>query len=290
MMRCAILIIAALLFISFHPAEAMAQEIVVIKSSNIKPYEESLEGFKNVCNANFVELDVNELSKSELLSSVYRINPDLVLAIGKTALYKIKGIKGIPVVYAMVSNPRSIISDKEHITGVSMNIPIRRQMEEFLRLSPYAKNIGIIYDPGKTALLFDEAMSAAKSLGITVVSREIYNSKDAMPAINDIRDRIDAFLMLPDTTAIKKESVEYLFLTSHENYIPVITFSEKYLKAGAFVALNIDAKDIGRQAGEMARKVLKGVSVMDIPASQPRNASIKINIKTARRFGYNEIL
>jgi putative ABC transport system substrate-binding protein len=277
------LIIVAFLVFFCSSGPSFAQEIVVVKGPFIKPYEEAVKGFRSVCRAELTELE-SVLSKSELLSRIYQIKPDLVLAIGNTALQKIKDVRGIPVVYAMVTNPGGILNDAGHVSGVSMNIPLEKQLKEFLNISPSSRNIGIVYDPDKSSHFLEEAHGAAQALGVEIISREVDNPRDVISAINSMKGVVDAFLMLPDTTVVTEESLEYLFLTSHEKHIPVIAFSEKYLKSGAFMAVSIDAADIGRQAGLIASRVLKGISISQIPPGRPRTASISINIKTARRF------
>ncbi|MEW6003439.1 MAG: ABC transporter substrate-binding protein, partial [Nitrospirota bacterium] len=196
-----------------------------------------------------------------------------------------KRIKDIPIIYAMVSNPMSILSGEKNITGVSMNISAEKQLTALLEVSPDINRIGLVYDPRKTAHLVDEAQSVASSSGIAVVSQKIYNSKEVPSAIKNMKGKIDAFWMLPDTTVITQETVEYLLLFSFENSIPVLTFSDKYVNLGALMALQIDTLDVGRQAGEMANRIISGTNVSNIPMSPPRKAILSLNLKTDKRLG-----
>lgn len=91
--------------------------------------------------------------------------------------------------------------------------------------------------------------------------------------------------MLPDTSVISSETIEFLILFSIENRIPVFTFSEKFVEMGALISLNIDAYDLGKQAGEMAKEILSGKDIRNIPGSDARKIVLSINSKAAKKLG-----
>lgn len=264
---------------------AWAQDIIVIKSLNIQPYNETLEGFKKNCNSNILEYSISENDSSGLIKKIRTKRPDLILTIGLRALNHVRGVKNVPIVYSMVSNPQPLPSGENNITGVSMNISAKKQLSVFIKGIPAIKRIGIVYDPSRTSRLFADASEAASSLGITVVSRAVQDPKDVPSVIKGMIDKIDAFWMLPDATVITPEALKYLFLTSVENNVPVLTFSEKYIEKGALISLNIDANDIGQQACEMARNIINGADIKDIPESSPRKAVVSFNARAAEKMG-----
>ncbi|UCF73786.1 MAG: ABC transporter substrate-binding protein, partial [Deltaproteobacteria bacterium] len=210
--------------------------------------------------------------------------PDMVLAIGMDALSMVRRIKNIPIVYLMVLNPRSILSGEKNITGVSMNIPQERQLRVFLEALPDLKTIGLLYDPDRTGYLAENAREAARDIGINLIAKEVHRSNDVPLLIKDMKEKIDAFWMLPDLTVISPETVEYLLLFSLENTIPILTFAEKYVELGALMSVGIDAFDIGTQAGEMAEKILSGRHEKNIQGVNARKAVISINLKVARKL------
>ena len=96
--------------------------------------------------------------------------------------------------------------------------------------------------------------------------------------------RIEAFWMLPDLTVITQMTVEFIFLFSLENRIPVLTFSEKYVESGALLSVGIDAFDIGVQAAEMALRILAGSYVKNVQRADARTAVVSsISPKIARK-------
>jgi putative ABC transport system substrate-binding protein len=211
--------------------------------------------------------------------------PDVILAVGADALLGLKAIKDIPIVYAMVSNPESIPFGGTNITGVSMNITPEKQLSLLQEAFPDLQRIGLLYNPLKSGRFVEKALTSSRDTPIKIIVKEIHHPKDVPLKINSLKDKIDLFWMIPDSTVFSPETVEYLFLFSSENKIPVLTFSEKYLSMGAVMSLTIDARDVGRQAGEMAEKILSGAKVADIPSVDARKANVTVDLITAKKLG-----
>lgn len=262
-----------------------AQEIVAVQSVRVAPYEEAIEGFRNVCDAKIKKLVVSELEGTDVSEKINEIRPDVVLAMGMDALSRLKGIENIPIVYLMVLNPQSVVSAERNITGVSMNIPQERQLRAFLEVLPDLNSIGLLYDPERTGYLAENAREAARKIGINLIAREVHRSSEVPLLIKEMKGKIDAFWMLPDLTVITPETVEYLLLFSLENTVPILTFAQKYVELGALMSVGIDAFDIGTQAGEMAEKILSARDVKDVQRVDARKAVISINLKVAGKLG-----
>src|SRR5262249_27325652 len=129
-----------------------------------------------------------------------RVKPDIILAVGIWALQVANRQKlDIPVVFAMVLNPDSVIgTSANQITGASMNVPVGQQIQLLQQLDPKIRRIGVVFNPKETGYLVDIAKRDAMEKGIQLVSREVVSPKDAPQAINSLGDGIDAFWVLPD--------------------------------------------------------------------------------------------
>jgi putative ABC transport system substrate-binding protein len=287
-----LILLAKLLMLS--PCIAAANpKVIVIQSLMIKPYEEALSGFKSACDCKIERLILSEMGGVDVVKEVSKIKPDIILTVGIDALSKVKKIKDIPIVYIMVLNPQSVISKEENITGVSMNIPPEKQLVLLQEAFHDVNRVGLLYDPEKSGYLVEKARYYSRKLGIKLIVEEVHSSKEVPSIINKMKYGIDVFWMLPDTTVITPETAEFLFLFSLENKIPIFTFSDKYLELGAVMSVGLDAFDIGRQAGEMAKKILSGTDIMNLPRVDARKAVLTINLKTAKKLGItinNEII
>ena len=277
--------ISVFLLLLFCIPFSEAYEITVLKSSDIKPYNDALAGFKSVCECNLNELTIGESNHDDLMSRIIQQKPDAVLAVGMDALRHAAEIKDIPVIYTMVPNPFSVTSDRKNISGVSMFISPARQLDAILEIFPNSKRIGIIYDPKNMHPSVHEAQNVARSKGFELVLRKAARPGEVPALIDSMKDRIDVLWMLPDTTVINPETVKLMLLFSFQNRVPVLTFSKKYVEMGAVAALNIDPFDLGVQAGEIAKKLFLEKNVRTPIRVDARKTVLIINKKIAGKMG-----
>jgi len=92
-------------------------------------------------------------------------------------------------------------------------------------------------------------------------------------------------LMIPDPKIYFPRSVEYLLLESLRKRFPVVGLSRLYTKAGALLSFDCDYKDLGRQAGEIALRILDGENPADIQPQRPGKIKFSLNLLTAERLG-----
>lgn len=268
------------------PSLIYAANVVSVQSVNITPYNDAFKGLASGCNCNVEQFVLSEMQGVDIVKEIRRERPDLIIAVGNGALEKIKSINNIPVVYLMALIPQPAVTGKTNITGISMDIPPDRQLEIIKQILPSANDIGLIYNPGQTGKFVEKAKVPAAAMGIKLTANEARNSKDVPEQLN-LMGRVKAFWMLPDVSVMTPETVEILFLYSIKNKVPVITFSQKYLEMGALMSLDIDAYDIGQQAGEIAGRILSGTDAGKIPAVSARKINITVNQRTARKLGIN---
>lgn len=266
-------------------ANAAQRGVFVVQSTKIVPYSEAVEGFKSACKCFATDLILSEAEGLNLIREIRIFKPDLILAVGLDALLRLKEIKDTPIVYAMVSNPEAIPSAGTNITGVSMHVTPEKQLALLREAFPELSKIGLLYNPLRAGHFVNKALALSRETGLRIIAKEIRQPKDVLLEMNSLRDKIDLFWMIPDATVFTPETAEYLFLFSYENKIPVFTFSEKYLAMGAVMSANIDARDIGRQAGEMAEKILSGTDVSDMPGADARKAKVSLNPIAAKKLG-----
>ncbi len=288
-MKTILTVLVLLIFITPVPAGA-GQDVVVIQSFRVKPYEEALNGFSSVNQSPIKRLVISELKGVDIKRKIRQANPALLVAIGMEALSLAKTIKDIPVVYLMVLNPQSILAGEKNVTGVSMYIPPDKHLAALKDTLPGAQTIGFLYNPERTGRFVEEARKVAAKMQVRLVAGEIHDPKQAPSLVMAMKETIDVFWMLPDLTVITPETVEFLLLFSFENKIPLFTFSEKYVEMGAFLSMDIDAFDMGRQAGEMALDILAGEDVRKIKQTYARKAIVSTNLLIARKLGINILI
>jgi len=262
-----------------------AYDVIAVKSAEISPYNQALEGFKDSCGCSITEIAYQDMADSDLLIRIRKEGPDMVLAIGMDALRHVQPLTDIPIVYAMVPHSPRAASAQKNISGVSMFIPPAKQLDTISGIFPNARRIGIIYDPKNTEMVIREALRAAQAGAVELVVRKANRPGDVPALIDSLKDKIDVFWMLPDTTVVSSETINHLLLFSFQNKVPVFTFTNKYVAMGAVASLNIIPYDLGRQAGEMGRRLISDKTSNSPVRVDARNTELTINKKVAKKLG-----
>jgi len=274
-------------FYFFPEVAAFAEGILVVQGLRAAPFDDSLRGFKSVCGVNSKTVFLSDAKELNLRRIVRDEKPSLILAIGAEPLRRAIRIQNTPIIYLMVLNPEKITGKAENISGVSMDVSAEKYLDLIKKLKLPQPKVGMLYDPTKSGSMVKKIVQKARSMGIEISAKEIRRAQEAPEAISRLSDSINLFWMLPDSTVITAETVELILLLTQQKRIPVLAFSGKYVDMGALLSLDIDSFDMGKQAGEMANRVLRGERINEIPPADPRKAIIKINQKVAAKLGLN---
>jgi ABC-type uncharacterized transport system substrate-binding protein len=271
---------------------ARAGDVVVLLSADVPAYRNAVEGFEkaghHVVKTYNMKGDFNRAQ--EYLNEIDRdVQPDLVYAVGiwalqATAQHKMK----VPVVYAMVLNPPSVVGpDPQKVTGASMNVAPDQILHILKKLKPDIKRVGTMYDPKDTGFLVEDAQAAAKELGVTLVAKKITPEHDAVAALAELQqEKIDALWVMPDKAVLAPKVVEQMLLMSYRRKIPVVGISPRHAQMGMLLSLSFaSSEDIGRQAGELASRVISGEAAGKLRYTMVRKVNLIVNLKAARQLG-----
>ncbi len=288
-MRNIILYLLCLIFLlypSLCPAVTQT-EVSVILSSRKEPYQQTYAGFKGLfaereAPAVFSKYNLEQDNPEEIIRHLSQKKPTIILTVGTKAAELAKNkIKDMPVVFSMVLDPAAFADS--NLTGVSLEIPISVKLDGIKRVHPHAKRIGIVYAPG-SASEYGDILHSADKYGFQIIGSEITSVKEFPDALKAISWRIDAFLMISDVTMYFPQSVYHLLLESLKGKFPVVGLSSFYTKAGAMVSFEAGYHEVGREAGEIALRVLGGESPEQIKPIAPGKLKCSLNPATAERL------
>lgn len=287
-----LLALTLFLSITFLASPASAARVAVLMSAKVAEYEEALRGFKEATAHQVVatyDMDGDVDRGQKYLAEIEtKVKPDLIFAIGNWALQVVVSRPtSVPVVYAMVLNPTSIVgTDGKNVTGASMNIPVEQPIRLLKQLGSQIKRIGVIYNRARTGSLVRRAQVVARDEGLELVTREISSAKDVVAALESFQDGIDALWIVPDETVLSQAVVQQLLLFSYRRKVPVLGLSDRHAQMGALFALSFaSGEDIGRQAGELAQAILGGRAAADVPFTNARKLHLTVNLKAAQKLG-----
>ncbi len=283
------LVFAVMVLATIVPVEVSARGIVVIKSRDVEPYNQALAGFIKACSNDITQYDLGGRKDRQvrIVKKIIAAKPRFILAIGSLAAGVAKdNLKGFPVLYVMVPNPKKYGLEGNNIAGVSLDVPIERQFKTYKSMFSGLRTVGVIYDPDKTAELIREATVVAENLGLQIFALPVSSQKDVPTALRGMIGKVDALWMIPDDTVMTTESFKFFLITTFENSLPFFATSDIFVEVGALASLTPDYSEMGRQSCELAIALTSGkLSFSDINVVPPKKVNLSVNLKTAKKIG-----
>ncbi len=272
-----------LLFWVFAPGEVSAYDITVVKSDNIRLYNDALEGFESSCNCSVNLIDLSRHKDNNIVGDILDSSSDAVVAIGSKAYKAVKSLKTLPL-FTMLVYPYKQAKD-DNIWWVSTDVDPAKYLDAAAEILPHIGKIGLIINPALSGAYSMALLKAGKEKGLQIILKDVDSAREVPAALSSLTGRVDLLMMIPDTTVSADDSVLSMVSFSYQNKIPLMTFSRKFLEMGALLSLEIDPFDIGKQTGEMAWTVLKNGDVKPAPVYYARKAFLVINHKIAAKLG-----
>jgi putative ABC transport system substrate-binding protein len=271
-----------LLLVLLLPLTVEAYDLLVLQSRRDPAYDEALSGFRTVRKGTERVISLANYTDVDIIRIVREDHPRLVLAMGDSALAVARKIPNTPVVALMALGIHTPNRDHPNLTGIGMYIPPDRYTPLFKGMN--VRRVGVIHNPSRSGWYLQLARHAAQQAGIELVVREVTDPREVLPRLTTLAGKVDALWMIPDTTAVTRETTEAFLRFAQEQQIPAISFAGAYLGLGAAAALELDRGDLGRQAGEMAAALLAGSTTADIPLCSPRVSILKLNRNVLKRL------
>ena len=264
------------------PSLAQAYDILVLQSRRDPAYEEALRGFRATNNASQRTIVLSDYAEVDVVRIVREDRPRVILAVGDAAMTAARTIRLTPVVALMALDIHKQSSAHNNLTGVGMFVSPERYMGVFKAMK--TKRVGVIYSQAKSGWYLRLARQAAGAAGIELVLREVSAPRETIDKLAALNGKVDALWMLPDSTAVTRETAEAYFHFGQEQNVPVVSFAANYLGLGAAAVLEIDRLAMGRQAGAMTTELLKGNNRENMPLDFPKGIKFKTNSSVLKRL------
>jgi putative ABC transport system substrate-binding protein len=213
---------------------------------------------------------------------------DMILAIATPAAQAAANVtKDIPILITAVTDPvmaglaESLDKPGNNVTGTTDMNPVSEQIKLIKDLVPNVKNVGILYNSGEinSKVQVDMAKEAADSLNLNIVEATVSNSSEVNQAAQSLLGRVDAIYVPTDNTIVS--AIGAVIKVANDNKIPVIGSERGQVDAGAIATKGIDYKELGRQTGQIAVKIIKGKKPQDIPIEGSKVVTLIVNQKAA---------
>ena len=270
--------------------ESMAMDIAILQSSDIPAYQEAIAGLKATgpIGAIYTEYDLQgdlELGK-RLARKLRASNASLVVAVGlKAALAAKVEIVDVPIVYMMILDPLKHQLTAANMTGTLLEVPVDRQLKIMRTFLPTLQRLGTLYDPAKTSSRVKEALLQATISGFQLKGLPVESEKEVPQQLRTLLSDVEALWLIPDSTVLTNESIQFILESALARQVPVIGFSPEFTRLGALLSMSVNYFEVGRETGLLAKRILNGEGLLPLNPVPIERLKITVNLKTARFLG-----
>ena len=149
---------------------------------------------------------------------------------------------------------------------------------------PALSGVGVLWDPTTGALQLKAVETAAQGFGILVQVFEARRAADIAEAFYALdRSRFQGLLLL--SSPLIGGNPQLIADLAIRRNLPTISPLPEIARAGGLIGYGPVIQDLFRQVGGMARKVLQGANVTELPVERPTRFQLVANLKTAKLIG-----
>jgi ABC-type uncharacterized transport system substrate-binding protein len=231
---------------------------------------------------------------AELAAEFVRLKVDVIVTSGTPAVMaSMRATSTIPIVFATAGDPvgnslvASLARPGGNVTGLStLGADLAGKRLEILReVVPALGRLAVMGNAGNpfVVLEMEEARTAARKLGLEVVTLEIRHASDIMPAFDTLKGGSDALYVCTDAL-VNANRIKINILAIGVR-LPTMHGSRDYVEAGGLMSFGPNYPDLFRRAADYVDKILRGAKPGNIPVEQPTKFDLIVNVITARALG-----
>jgi putative ABC transport system substrate-binding protein len=159
-------------------------------------------------------------------------------------------------------------------------------MDLLIEFLPEAKTIGTIYNAGEVNSVssVNDLKKDLEKRGMKIEEATAANSGAVKMGAQSLVGKVDAIHVPTDNTVVL--AFESVVKVCSDNKIPLFAADTDSVKRGAIAALAVDYYKLGRQTGEMAKKILDGdAKVGELPVEYQKEMQLYLNPSAAEKMG-----
>ncbi|MCG8638778.1 MAG: ABC transporter substrate-binding protein [Desulfobacterales bacterium] len=269
-------------------------QVTVVVSQRIKPYMSVLEGMKQGWSTHKISAEVvflldsggrdnlQRAEKGRITEQLIKDRPDLYVAVGPEAAQMVWGLPaGLARLYTAVLSPDDLLPDRSVHCGISLRIPVQRQVRELSMAFTNLKRIGLLFDKRNNNAFYEKAVAASRQYGIEIIPLQVESRDRIGRVLNENWQNIDGIWLIPDRTVISEKIIQYIIKQGIYNNKGVIGYNSYFIRSGAAFSFDFDYTALGRQT---ARKSLAYLETRQCRIEPPEFKTV-INHNVADKLG-----
>lgn len=279
------------------PVAAETAQVLILTSGSGDAYSDVTEAIRTRLNElapDTVQVRSQELTQdNDTFATLLQPAPNLIVSVGSRASAEAQRNSGdIPVLSLLVSTRDfTLLSQTQPVdtklhSAIYLDQPFTRQLNLLQLVLPKATRVASLSSP-QSAAQIQELSALCQQRGLQFSSELVPYGSNPIHPLTHLIDSAEVLLALPDPDVFNRTSIQSILLTTYRNNVPVIGFSQAYVRAGALAAVHSTAKQIGRQAGEWIAELVNTDNWQLGPPRYPRYYSVAVNTQVAQSLNLN---
>lgn len=203
---------------------------------------------------------------------------DLIMTVSTPSLQAVANANKegkTPHVFALVTDPFAVgvgcdranpLNHPKHLVGLGTMQPVEQSFKTAKECLPDLHSVGVVWNPGEanSEIVVKKAREICPGLGITLVEQTADKSADIGEAARALTAKgVQAIWTGADTTVLV--ALDQVLAAAKAANIPVFSVVPPQAAKGALFDLGADYQEVGRLAGLMGAKILKGTDPATLP-------------------------
>jgi ABC-type uncharacterized transport system substrate-binding protein len=228
--------------------------------------------------------NVDDVSSPAILNSL-RGRPGLfVVAIGLPAARIARDKLTAPVVFAQVFNYQELLVTGKTVRGVASMPPLDLQVQEWKKLDPKLRRMGLIVSQSHTDLI---PLAERAAMGASLVMRHEISASDreTLYLFKRLAPQIDGLWLVPDDRILSPAVLRELLSYAVSHGVRVCVFSDTLLQWGALMSASATPEDTARTLRRVLEAMMAG-GTQTTPSLTPLSeVGVRFNMHVAMRLG-----
>jgi putative ABC transport system substrate-binding protein len=228
-----------------------------------------------------------------LAENLVNTRVDAILAAAPPAVQAASGAtKSIPVIALdLESDPvtsgfiASLARPGGNVTGVFLDFPefSAKCLQMLIETLPTLASLAVLWDPTTGSLQLKSVEAAAQGFGVSVKVFEARRVADVAEAFYSLeRSHVQGVLIL--SSPLFGGNPQMIADLAVRRTVPTISLFPDIAREGGLLAYGPEIEALYRQAAGMARKVLDGARVAELPAERPTRFQLVANLRGQQNF------
>jgi ABC-type uncharacterized transport system substrate-binding protein len=262
--------------------------LAVLSTSGVPAYRAAIEGLEAALRRQGEDPPaIFEMASERDRATVDRLRaarPRLVVSVGSRACAVAAGLD-IRYVSTMLLQEEAAPPPRAQkaVALVTLDVPPGVVFLGVRRVFPAVHRIAVIRDRSQTEPSVEAIRTQATAAGLALKLIECSSPKEALEVLPRLRGKVDLIWCLPNRELYEPASVQAMILASIRYHLPLIGFSEAFVKAGALVGSLPDYRRIGGQTADLLDRYEEGRPVG--PVEHPRYIRTIVNQRVVRALG-----